>query len=84
MEFEHLIDKGIDEVKQGEALNISKNENSTKKMYIESYGCQMNFSDSEIVASILTKEGFSTTSDITKADLVFVILVQFVKKQKKL
>ena len=41
-------------------------------MYIESYGCQMNFSDSEIVASILTGEGFSTTKDITIADLVFV------------
>ena len=41
-------------------------------MYIESYGCQMNFSDSEIVASILTKQGFSTTSNIEEADLVFV------------
>ena len=41
-------------------------------MYIESYGCQMNFSDSEIVASILTKEGFSTTHSINEADLVFV------------
>ena len=41
-------------------------------MYLESYGCQMNFSDSEIVASILTKEGFSTTQDITEADIVFV------------
>ena len=72
MEFEHLIDKDINEAKQGEALNVLKNENSTKKMYIESYGCQMNFSDSEIVASILTKEGFSTTSNIAKANLVFV------------
>ena len=44
---------------------ISKDNKGTRKMYIESYGCQMNFSDSEIVASILTDEGFSTTKDIT-------------------
>jgi tRNA-2-methylthio-N6-dimethylallyladenosine synthase len=44
----------------------------SRKLYIESYGCQMNFSDSEIVASILRKEGFDTTSDISKADLVFL------------
>ena len=56
---------------------IDQNNNSTKsiitkKLYLESYGCQMNFSDSEIVASILNKQGFNTTKDITKADLVFV------------
>ena len=62
----------IDESKQGEVLQLSKNKNTSRKMYIESYGCQMNFSDSEIVASILTGEGFSTTKDITIADLVFV------------
>jgi len=44
----------------------------SRKLYIESYGCQMNFSDSEIVASILRKEGFDTTSDINQADLVFL------------
>src|SRR5690349_4291659 len=43
-----------------------------RKLYIESYGCQMNFSDSEIVASILHKEGFDTTSDIKQADIVFL------------
>ncbi len=72
MSIEHLLGKKIDEKKQGEALDIPKNEKATKKMYIESYGCQMNFSDSEIVASILTGEGFATTQDITEADLVFV------------
>ena len=41
-------------------------------MYIESYGCQMNFSDSEIVASILSNEGFNTTSKLEEADLVLV------------
>ena len=44
----------------------------SRKLYIESYGCQMNFSDSEIVASILQKEGFDTTSDISQADVVFL------------
>ncbi len=43
-----------------------------RKLYIESYGCQMNFSDSEIVASILQKEGFDTTADINQADVVFL------------
>ncbi len=72
MNLEKLIDKNIDESKQGTILNISNNISGGRKMYIESYGCQMNFSDSEIVASILTKEGFSTTQSINEADLVFV------------
>lgn len=42
------------------------------KLYIESYGCQMNFSDSEIVASVLEKQGFSVTRSIEDADLVFL------------
>ncbi len=45
---------------------------NNKKVYIESYGCQMNFSDSEIVASILQKEGYSTTNVINDADLILV------------
>jgi len=48
------------------------NSGNKRKLYIESYGCAMNFSDSEIVASILHKEGFDTTSDIAEADLVFL------------
>ncbi|GIV35731.1 MAG: tRNA-2-methylthio-N(6)-dimethylallyladenosine synthase [Cyclobacteriaceae bacterium] len=44
----------------------------SRKLYIESYGCQMNFSDSEIVASILQKEGFDTTSDESQADVIFL------------
>jgi tRNA-2-methylthio-N6-dimethylallyladenosine synthase len=43
-----------------------------RKLYIESYGCQMNFSDSEIVASILKKDGSDTTSDIHQADVIFL------------
>jgi tRNA-2-methylthio-N6-dimethylallyladenosine synthase len=48
------------------------NPNATKKLYIESYGCQMNFSDSEIVASVLAKEGYSTTQNAEEADLVLL------------
>jgi tRNA-2-methylthio-N6-dimethylallyladenosine synthase len=57
-----------------EVFHVSKEQSTGKsrKLYIESYGCQMNFSDSEIVASILAKEGFDTTSDISRADVVFL------------
>src|SRR6187551_2868139 len=57
-----------------ETVHVSRDQNTGKsrKLYIESYGCQMNFSDSEIVASILQKEGFDTTSDINEADVVFL------------
>ena len=45
---------------------------TAKKMYLESYGCQMNFSDSEVVASILQKEGYQTTATLAEADLILV------------
>jgi tRNA-2-methylthio-N6-dimethylallyladenosine synthase len=48
------------------------NTGKTKKLYIESYGCQMNFSDSEIVASIMKEGGFDTTSDFENADVIFL------------
>ncbi|MGC6429196.1 MAG: tRNA (N6-isopentenyl adenosine(37)-C2)-methylthiotransferase MiaB [Flavobacteriales bacterium] len=63
--------KTIIEERQGESLELNSI-NSDKKMYIESYGCQMNFSDSEIVASILQEKGFSTTKNIENANLVLV------------
>ena len=72
MNLEQLIVKDIDESKQGESLILENNTNASRKMYIESYGCQMNFSDSEIVASILKEESFTTTQNISEADLVFV------------
>lgn len=72
MNLEQLIVKDIDESKQGESLNLANNPNASRKMYVESYGCQMNFSDSEIVASILKEESFTTTQNISEADLVFV------------
>lgn len=45
---------------------------NSKKLYIETYGCQMNFSDSEVVASILEKDGYTLTEDIKAADVIFV------------
>lgn len=64
--------KVIDEAIQGKATTLELNEYGNRKVYIESYGCAMNFSDSEIVASILSKEGFNTTRNLDEADVVFV------------
>ncbi len=66
------MEKIIDENKQGESLLLDQKEGNTRKLFIESYGCAMNFSDSEIVASILSKEGFNTTQSLEEADLVLV------------
>ena len=68
MASEHIIE----EKKQGQALVTKSIKNNSKKLFIESYGCQMNLSDSEIVASILSKEGYNTTQSIEEADLVLV------------
>lgn len=51
---------------------VNENTGKGKKLYIESYGCQMNFSDSEIVASIMKDNGFDTTSDFEQADVIFL------------
>ena len=70
-----MEEKNIDENRQGEYLMLDAEVNSAKKprkLLLESYGCQMNFSDSEIVASILAQEGFSTTRDPEEADLVLL------------
>jgi tRNA-2-methylthio-N6-dimethylallyladenosine synthase len=69
-----IPDKTHDESRQGEALILEpvKGKNSGRKLYIESYGCAMNFSDSEIVASILSDEGFETTADYNTADVIFI------------
>src|SRR5690606_257382 len=69
-----LGDIGLYEAAPEAAPGVTRETHTGKqrKLYIESYGCQMNFSDSEIVASILAKEGFDTTSDINKADVVFL------------
>lgn len=64
--------KEIDESVQGTATMIEGGTEGLKKLYLESYGCQMNFSDSEIVASILTKSGFSTTRNPQDADVILL------------
>ncbi|MHA4893482.1 tRNA (N6-isopentenyl adenosine(37)-C2)-methylthiotransferase MiaB [Pedobacter sp. PWIIR3] len=68
-----LADKKHDEERQGEALVVDAPlVRNGRKLYIESYGCQMNFADSEIVASILLDQGFETTGDYKEADVVFI------------
>jgi tRNA-2-methylthio-N6-dimethylallyladenosine synthase len=66
------IAKTVDPNKQGSVLETYSNDDSNKKFYIESYGCAMNFSDSEIVASILAQEGYGSTSQLEEADLILV------------
>jgi len=65
-------EKVIEEKKQGQALITDQIKGNSKKLYIESYGCQMNLNDSEIVASILSEQGFNTTHLMEEADLVLV------------
>ncbi len=75
--MENLI-KDIDiispEIAQACDFKTTEDESTgkSKKLYIESYGCQMNFSDSEIVASIMKDNGFDTTSDFEQADVIFL------------
>jgi tRNA-2-methylthio-N6-dimethylallyladenosine synthase len=65
--------KIIDESRQGEAfVNPNPVSKASKKLFLESYGCQMNFSDSEIVASILGEAGFQTISDPFEADVILL------------
>jgi tRNA-2-methylthio-N6-dimethylallyladenosine synthase len=66
------MEKIIDENKQGESLILEQKTENSKKLFIESYGCAMNFSDSEIVASILANNGYNTTRQLEDADLVLV------------
>ncbi len=66
-------DKTHDEARQGEALILDTPVKAdARKLYIESYGCAMNFADSEIVASILSETGFETTGDYHQADVIFI------------
>src|SRR5688572_10057917 len=69
-----VTDKQHDEARQGEAFPaFDADPNQYKKLfYIESYGCAMNFADSEIVASILNKEGYRATGNFEEADLIFI------------
>lgn len=74
METLELTGNVHNEKRQGEAYSslFIQPQSSKKRFYIESYGCAMNFADSEIVASILSNEGFAATKQFEEADLVLV------------
>jgi tRNA-2-methylthio-N6-dimethylallyladenosine synthase len=69
-----MTHKKHDETRQGEAFAPLATTSSTykKHFYIESYGCAMNFADSEVVASILMDNGFGATKNVENADLIFI------------
>lgn len=71
MSFENKI---IDETRQGDATLLPNDENQEGKriLYIESYGCQMNFSDSEVVAAIMKENDYATTRNMEEADVVLI------------
>src|SRR5258708_1545288 len=71
---EIVINNKHDEVRQGEpfAPALPTNNSFARKFYIESYGCQMNFADSEVVASILYENGFGSTPHFQEADMIFL------------
>jgi tRNA-2-methylthio-N6-dimethylallyladenosine synthase len=67
------MNKEINETLQGTATLVQpSNKGGTKKLFLESYGCAMNFSDSEVVAAILKKEGYETTRNFEEADVILV------------
>ncbi|MEL7378460.1 MAG: tRNA (N6-isopentenyl adenosine(37)-C2)-methylthiotransferase MiaB, partial [Bacteroidota bacterium] len=78
--IEGLELKVVDEKRQGEVFELegvnpddfSQGKDGRKRFYIESYGCQMNFSDSEIVASVLADEGYGPTRNMEIADLILI------------
>lgn len=71
-DIDFIPDSSLESAACETKVTADLNTGRTRKLYIESYGCQMNFSDSEIVSSILFKEGFDTTSDLKAADVIFL------------
>ncbi|MEY3056484.1 MAG: hypothetical protein RLZZ614_1029, partial [Bacteroidota bacterium] len=73
MELFTTATKEHDELRQGEAYESTQNKaRFTKFFLIESYGCAMNFADSEVVASILEKNGYGSTRNVEMADLILI------------
>jgi tRNA-2-methylthio-N6-dimethylallyladenosine synthase len=73
MELYSTDTKAHDESRQGEAFESSPMERHFDKFfYVESYGCAMNFADSEVVASILENNGYGSTRNVELADLILV------------
>src|SRR5690349_17525169 len=66
MDFQEQTESGE------EATNTPVGYNERRRLYIESYGCQMNFSDSEIVASIMNEVGYTTTQTTDDADVILL------------
>ena len=62
----------IQKYKTAEQQNVQQTTEGSKKLYIETYGCQMNVADSELVVSVLQKHDFSVTDDIHQADVILV------------
>ena len=79
------LPKVIDNDKQGEVFGSESASGTAaeKHFYIESYGCQMNFSDSEIVASILGEAGYGATRDMERADLILVNTCSIRKRRRR-
>lgn len=75
LQFQHISRQPVEEARQGEAYVAPAKvagEPNGKMFYMESYGCAMNFSDSEIVASILMDNGFQATKQFLEADLILI------------
>lgn len=76
LDLSQFLNKPLEEERQGEVLTALEQDPTQlangKQFYIESYGCQMNFNDSEIVASILAAEGFGLTNNYENADLILL------------
>jgi tRNA-2-methylthio-N6-dimethylallyladenosine synthase len=72
-EVKLVMNKEVDESRQGEAIQVENiGKLNGKKLYLESYGCAMNFSDSEVVASIMSGQGFETTQNSEEADVILI------------
>jgi len=71
-DIELIIQDSENESDIAQFHDVSEPRMNAKKLYIESYGCQMNFSDSEIVTSIMQKQGFGTTQTAEEADVIFI------------
>ena len=75
-EIKKHINKPLEESRQGETLTQTTvepiSQANGKHFYIESYGCQMNFNDSEVVASILAESGYGLTRNYEEADLILL------------
>jgi len=78
-----MENKVLDETIQGQPLVLEDGNVGNKKLFLESYGCAMNFFDSVIIASILSKNGFSITDKVEVAKIIFVIIYDICHKDEQ-